>query len=210
MVAKSPVHTVLEGRHVRLEPLDPAAHSAALFAAGGGDEEVWRWLPTTTPHSEQELRAIAAGVVASARSSGGLALAVVEKSGGRAVGWTSYHDVSTVDERLEIGWTWYGRAHWGTAVNAESKLLLMAHAFEELGIGRICWKTDHLNTRSQQAISRLGAVREGVWRRHRLRSDGTTWRDSVFFSMLADEWPAAKARLEERLLRHRPASVPLP
>src|SRR3954451_12492876 len=78
----------------------------------------------------------------------------------------------------------------------------MTHAFEDLGMGRVMWKTDHLNTRSQQAISRLGAVREGVWRRHRLRSDGVTWRDSVFFSMLADEWPDASTRRRARLARH--------
>ncbi|UWE11463.1 GNAT family N-acetyltransferase [Actinacidiphila bryophytorum] len=199
MVAKSPVHTVLEGRHVRLEPLDPAAHSAALFAAGGGDEEVWRWLPVEPPRSEEEIRELAARVVAGSEDSGGLAFAVVERAGGRAVGWTTYCDVSTVDERLEIGWTWYGRDQWRTAVNTEAKLLLMDHAFDDLGYGRICWKTDLLNTRSQQAIARLGAVREGVWRRHRLRSDGVTWRDSVFFSMLADEWPDARQRLRARL-----------
>lgn len=199
MVAKSPVHTVLEGRHVRLEPLDPAAHSAALFAAGGGDEEVWRWLPVEPPRSEEEIRELAARVVAGSEDSGGLAFAVVERAGGRAVGWTTYCDVSTVDERLEIGWTWYGRDQWRTAVNTEAKLLLMGHAFDDLGYGRICWKTDLLNTRSQQAIARLGAVREGVWRRHRLRSDGVTWRDSVFFSMLADEWPDARQRLRARL-----------
>ncbi|CAG7653246.1 GNAT family N-acetyltransferase [Actinacidiphila bryophytorum] len=200
MVAKSPVHTVLEGRHVRLEPLDPAAHSAALFAAGGGDEEVWRWLPVEPPRSEEEIRQLAGRVVAGSEESGGLAFAVVERAGGRAVGWTTYCDVSTVDERLEIGWTWYGRDHWRTAVNTEAKLLLMGHAFDDLGYGRICWKTDRLNTRSQQAIARLGAVREGVWRRHRLRSDGVTWRDSVFFSMLADEWPDARQRLRARLV----------
>lgn len=199
MVAKSPVHTVLEGRHVRLEPLDPAAHSAALFAAGGGDEEVWRWLPVEPPRSEEEIRELAARVVAGSEDTGGLAFAVVERAGGRAVGWTTYCDVSTVDERLEIGWTWYGRDQWRTAVNTEAKLLLMGHAFDDLGYGRICWKTDLLNTRSQQAIARLGAVREGVWRRHRLRSDGVTWRDSVFFSMLADEWPDARQRLRARL-----------
>ena len=202
MVAKSPAPVVLDGRFVRLEPLDPSVHSADLFAAGGNDEEVWRWLPAEPPRSEEELRALAGRVVAAAGAAGGLAFAVVEKDGGRAVGWTTYHDVSTVDERLEIGWTWYGRAHWRTAVYTEAKLLLMTHAFEDLGMGRVMWKTDHLNTRSQQAISRLGAVREGVWRRHRLRSDGVTWRDSVFFSMLADEWPDAKARLRARLTEH--------
>ena len=199
MVAKSPAPTVLEGRCVRLEPLDPAAHAAALFAAGGGDEEVWRWLPVEPPRSEDEIRELACGVVAGSEDSGGLAFAVVDRAGGRAVGWTTYCDVSTVDKRLEIGWTWYGRAYWRTALNTEAKLLLMGHAFDELGYGRICWKTDLLNTRSQAAIARLGAVREGVWRRHRLRSDGETWRDSVFFSMLAEEWPDARQRLRARL-----------
>lgn len=206
MVAKNPSAVVLDGRFVRLEPLDPGAHAADLFAAGGGDEEVWRWMPTPAPRTEAELQDVAADVAASALAGGGLAFTVVEKASGRAVGWTGYHDVSTRDERLEIGWTWYGRAHWGTAVNAESKLLLMTHAFEDLGIGRICWKTDHLNTRSQKAIARLGAVREGVWRRHRLRPDGVTWRDSVFFSLLADEWPPAKAALEARVAAHAPAA----
>ncbi|WUH89958.1 GNAT family N-acetyltransferase [Streptomyces sp. NBC_00433] len=199
MVAEHPAPTVLEGRRVRLEPLDPAAHAAALFAAGGGDEEVWRWLPVEPPRSRDEIRELAGRVVTGAEESGGLAFAVVDRAGGQAVGWTTYCDVSAVDERLEIGWTWYGRAYWRTAVNTEAKLLLMGHAFDELGFGRICWKTDLLNTRSQQAIARLGAVREGVWRRHRLRSDGVTWRDSVFFSMLADEWPDARQRLRARL-----------
>ncbi|MDX6355318.1 MAG: N-acetyltransferase [Streptomyces sp.] len=199
MVAVSPAQTVLEGRFVRLEPLDPPRHAADLFAAGGADEEVWRWLPVEPPRTEEELSEVAERVIAAAEAAGGVAFAVVERAGGRAIGWTTYHDVSTVDERLEIGWTWYGRAYWRTPVNTETKLLLLGYAFEELGMGRVSWKTDHLNTRSQQAITRLGAVREGVWRRHRLRSDGVTWRDTVYFSMLAGEWPAAKARLVARL-----------
>ncbi|MEV6006502.1 GNAT family N-acetyltransferase [Streptomyces sp. NPDC051976] len=200
MTARTPAPTVLEGRHVRLEPLLPG-HAADLFAAGGGDEEVWRWLPTDAPRTEDEMRELAERVAADSVAAGGLAFAVVERTGGRAIGWTTYHDVSAVDERLEIGWTWYGRAYWRTPINTESKLLLMTHAFDDLGMGRVSWKTDVLNTRSQQAIARLGAVREGVWRRHRLRSDGVTWRDSVFFSMLVDEWPEARRRLRARLER---------
>lgn len=107
-------------------------------------------------------------------------------------------DIDVVNERLEIGSTWYGRAHWRSAVNTETKLLLITHAFEELGMGRVQLKTDHLNVRSQEAIARLGARREGVLRRHRRRPDGT-WRDTVYFSLLADEWPEARARLEARL-----------
>jgi RimJ/RimL family protein N-acetyltransferase len=199
MAAKSPSHTVLEGRFVRLEPLDPSAHAAGLFAAGGGDEEVWRWMPVEPPRSEDGIRELAGRLVARSADDGGLMFTVLDRNSGQPIGWTGYHDVSTVDERLEIGWTWYGRAYWRTAVNTETKLLMMGHAFDDLGYGRICWKTDLLNTRSQEAIARLGAVREGVWRRHRLRSDGATWRDSVFFSMLADEWPDARQRLRARL-----------
>ena len=87
---------------------------------------------------------------------------------------------------------------WRSAVNTEAKLLLLAHAFEDLGMGRVTWKTDHLNERSQNAIRRLGAQYEGTFRRHRRRPDGT-WRDTLWFSMLSDEWPAARARLTERL-----------
>jgi len=198
MPAKTPAPVVLTGSRVRLEPLNLDAHLTDLFAAGGGDPEVWRWLGAETPETEEELRAIATQVLAA--SDDYVPFAVIDLSTGRAVGWTTYMDWDTWDERLEIGWTWYGRSVWRSAVNTESKLLLLTHAFEDLGIGRVQWKTDHLNQRSQNAIARLGARPEGTLRRHRLRPDGS-WRDSVYFSMLVDEWPAARARLTERLAR---------
>ena len=194
MPAKTPVPTVLTGRHVRLEPLT-MAHVPDLFAAGGGDEEVWRWLGTETPRTEAELAAVVAELIADASY---VPFAVIGLASGKAVGWTTYMDFSAHDERLEIGWTWYGRSVWRSAVNTESKLLLLTHAFEDLGMGRVQWKTDHLNQRSQNAIQRLGGKPEGTLRRHRLRPDGS-WRDSVYFSMLADEWPAARDRLTARL-----------
>ncbi|QMU79740.1 GNAT family N-acetyltransferase [Streptacidiphilus sp. PB12-B1b] len=197
MPAKTPAPATLSGRHVRLEPLTPD-HVPELFAAGGGDDEVWRWLGHPTPRTEDELRAIAADLLA--RPDAYTAFAVVGLASGRAVGWTTYLDWDTRDERLEIGFTWYARAVWRSPVNTESKLLLLTHAFEDLGMGRVQWKTDHLNQRSQNAIARLGARPEGTLRRHRLRPDGS-WRDSVYFSMLADEWPAAKAALVARLER---------
>jgi len=197
MPAKTPAPTVLQGRRIRLEPLTPA-HVPDLFAAAGGDEEVWRWLPAGTPRTEAELRAVADSLLAAAPDQ--IAFAVIDLPSGKAVGWTTFLEIVPADERLEIGWTWYCRAVWRTAVNTEAKLLLLAHAFEDLGMGRVQWKTDLLNTRSQQAILRLGAQREGVLRRHRLRPDGS-WRDSVYFSMLADEWPEAKARLADRLAK---------
>nr|BFE82743.1 hypothetical protein GCM10020093_053440 [Planobispora longispora] len=122
---------------------------------------------------------------------------MILKESGRAVGWTTYIDVPGYDESVEIGWTWYGRAVWRTAVNTECKILLIDHAFG-LGFNRVQLKTDHLNTRSQAAIRRLGCVYEGTLRRHRRRPDGT-WRDTVYFSMLEEEWPANRARLAARL-----------
>jgi RimJ/RimL family protein N-acetyltransferase len=196
MTAKAPAPITLTGSHVRLEPLT-RDHLPDLFAAGGNDDAVWLWQGGPTPRTEEELGAKLDVLLADESF---VKFAVVLLATGRAVGWTTYLDISPVDERLEIGWTWYGSAHWRSAVNTESKLLLLTHAFEDLGMGRVQWKTDHMNERSQNAIARLGAQREGVLRRHRLRPDGT-WRDSVYFSMLRDEWPAAKGRLAERLGR---------
>jgi RimJ/RimL family protein N-acetyltransferase len=199
MPAKPPAPVTLTGRHVRLEPLT-RSHLPDLFAAGGGDDDVWRWQGGPTPHTEAELGAKLDQLLADAERGEFVAFAVVLLATGRAIGWTTYLDISPADERLEIGWTWYGSAYWRSAVNTESKLLLLTHAFEDLGMGRVQWKTDHMNTRSQNAIMRLGAQREGVLRRHRQRPDGT-WRDSVYFSMLKNEWPAARERLTARLVR---------
>ncbi|MEI7034349.1 GNAT family protein [Streptomyces pratensis] len=194
MSALPPRPVTLTGQYVELVPL-AVGHLDDLFAAGGGDEEVWRWQGGPAPQTRQELLSRLEGVLA---DPGYVPFAVVHRASGRAVGWTTYMDIAVRDERLEIGWTWYGRAYWRSAVNTETKLLLLGHAFEGLGMGRVQLKTDHRNERSQAAIARLGARREGVLRRHRLRPDGT-WRDSVYFSLLADEWPAAKARLTARL-----------
>ncbi|QNS08370.1 GNAT family N-acetyltransferase [Streptomyces xanthii] len=198
MTAKTPTPVTLTGTHVRLEPLT-RGHLSDLFAAGGNDDEVWRWQGGPTPTTEAELGAKLDDVLDDELVA--LPFAVVLLETGRAIGWTTYLDVSEQNERLEIGWTWYGRRHWRSAVNTESKLLLLTHAFEELGMGRVQWKTDHMNHRSRTAIARLGAQPEGILRRHRQRPDGT-FRDSVYFSMLADEWPAAKAGLQSKLAKY--------
>ncbi|MEV0196989.1 GNAT family protein [Nonomuraea sp. NPDC050691] len=189
MTAKLPSPVVLENDVVRLEPLT-LAHVPDLFAAGGGDPEVWRWL-SALPGTEEELREVAAGLIADDKH---VPLAVVPRESGRAVGWTTYCDVPGFDESVEIGWTWYGRAVWRTAVNTNCKVLLIDHAFDELGYNRVMLKTDVLNTRSQNAIRRIGGVHEGTLRRHRTRPDGT-WRDTVVFGILQEEWPAHRARL---------------
>jgi N-acetyltransferase len=193
VTAKHPQPVTLTGRTVRLEPLTPD-HLSDLFKAGGRDEEVWRWQGGPAPRNEAEL----AERLRSVLDGEYVPFAVIHLESGRAIGWTTFMDIDAPHERLEIGWTWYGRAYWRSSVNTECKLLLLAHAFEDLGMGRVQLKTDHLNTRSQAAIARLGAQREGTLRRHRRRPDGT-WRDTVYFSILKTEWPEAKARLAARL-----------
>ncbi|MER7666723.1 MULTISPECIES: GNAT family protein [unclassified Streptomyces] len=197
MPATMPAPVTLTGHHVRLEPLT-TAHLPDLFAAGGGDDEVWRWQGGPTPHTQDALGEKLDALLDSAARGTYIPFAVVHRPTGRAVGWTTYMDIDVRQERLEIGWTWYGRAFWRTALNTETKLLLLRHAFEELGMGRVQLKTDHMNVRSQKAITRLGARREGALRRHRLRPDGT-WRDTVYFSILTDEWPAVREGLAARL-----------
>ncbi|WP_327292947.1 GNAT family N-acetyltransferase [Streptomyces sp. NBC_01198] len=197
MPARIPLPTTLTGRHVRLEPL-AMTHRGDLFAAGGGDEELWRWQGGPAPRTQEELDGKLSMLLDAAGRGEYVPFAVIHRASGRAIGWTTYLDIEVADERLEIGWTWYGRAYWRTAVNTESKLLLLGHAFHDLGMGRVQLKTDHLNLRSQAAIARIGAQREGVLRRHRRRPDGT-WRDSVYFSLLVQEWPAAKERLTARM-----------
>ena len=116
---------------------------------------------------------------------------------GTVVGTSSLGDVDLVNERVHLGWSMYGSRWWGTQVNPETKLLLLGHAFD-CGFGRVKIQTDIINVRSQAAIAKLGATREGVVRRDMKRRDGT-WRDSVVFSVIADDWPAVKAGLEARL-----------
>ncbi|GAA3377269.1 GNAT family protein [Streptomyces sannanensis] len=197
MPAKTPQPVRLTGHHVELVPLT-MEHLGELFAAGGGDDEVWRWQGGPTPRTQEELGAKLGALLEAAERGEYVPFAVIHRASGQAAGWTTFMDIDAPNERLEIGWTWYGHAFRRTAVNTETKLLLLTHAFEELGMGRVQLKTDHMNHRSQAAIARLGAQREGVLRRHRRRPDGT-WRDTVYFSLLAEEWPAAKARLSARL-----------
>ncbi len=134
-----------------------------------------------------------------------VAWATVERASGSAVGSTRFGDIAPEHDRVEIGWTWISPLPAPTAVNTEAKLLQLTYAFETLGAGRVALKTDGRNERSQRAIERLGAVREGTLRRHMRLPDGYV-RDTVYYSILADEWPAVKARLTERLARE--ASAP--
>jgi len=129
-----------------------------------------------------------------------LPFAVVYQATGRAIGASRYLDIQRAHRSVEIGGSWYGRAFQRTAVNTESKYLLLRHAFDDLGCIRVQLKTDGRNERSQRAIERLGAVREGVLRHSMIMPDGHI-RDSIYYSILAEEWPGVKAKLEAMLAR---------
>ena len=124
-----------------------------------------------------------------------LPFAVVERATGRAIGSTRYLDIRRNDRGLEIGWTWLGAAYQRTPTNTESKYLLLRHAFDDLGTIRVQLKTDLRNERSQRAIERLGAIREGVLRKHVILWDGFI-RDTAYYSILDNEWPGVRKRLE--------------
>ncbi|WP_223690246.1 GNAT family N-acetyltransferase [Leifsonia poae] len=191
----------LHGRVVTLTGVhDPEKDAAELFAALD-DDRVWAFLagrPASPAALAEQLAALSdpgpqfQWLVRTSVPIRGLAV-------GTVIGKTSYLDIVAQDARLEIGSTAYAPSVWGSAVNPETKLLLLGYGFQTLRAGRIQLKTDVRNERSQRAIDRLGARFEGVLRRHMRRADGTL-RDTVLFSILAEEWPEVRGRLNERVL----------
>lgn len=192
----NPTPVVLYGDRVRLEPLDHR-HIESLLEAAASDE-VWRYMPVPRPASAAAMADLVDKAWKAAALGTEIPFAIVTDADDRAVGSTRFLDIRRVDRGLEIGWTWVGLEYQRTAANTESKFLLLRHAFEELGALRVQLKTDGRNERAQRAIERLGAVHEGVLRRQRLMWDGV-YRDTVYYSILADEWPAVKRRLERLL-----------
>jgi N-acetyltransferase len=194
MLTLSDLRPTLAAGPVRLEPL-AEAHRAGL-ALAADDDQIWDHMP---------LAASGDGFNAWFDLSLDLALegreavwAVRTLADGVLVGSTRYLAIEPAHRRLEIGHTWYAPAVWGGPVNPACKLALMGHAFETLGFNRVELKTDNRNLRSQAAIAKLGATREGVFRAHMIRRDGSL-RDSVYFSVVRDEWPAVRDRLTARL-----------
>jgi RimJ/RimL family protein N-acetyltransferase len=192
---KPPAPVVLEGRLVRLEPMC-REHLPGLTAAGL-DPELWRWTVSRV-RDEREMAEWLAGALQDADNGAAVPFAILDRATGLVIGSTRYGNISVPDERLEIGWTWLGRPWQRSGRNAEAKCLLLRHAFEALGAARVEFKTDALNGASRAALRALGAVEEGVLRRHTRTAAGRV-RDTVYFGILAAEWPAVRAGLEERL-----------
>ncbi|HKE43001.1 MAG TPA: GNAT family protein [Steroidobacteraceae bacterium] len=195
----NPKPVTLEGHGLQLEPL-AVEHEEALRAAAS-DGELWKLWYTAIPDRDK-VTAYIATALAGQQQGHMLPWVVRELRSGTIVGTTRYHDIIAEVDRVEIGYTWYGSSWQRTHVNTACKLLLFAHAFESLGCKVVGLRTDNFNFRSQRAIEALGAKKDGVIRHHHLRRNGTV-RDSVMYSVLAQEWPDVKRHLLFRLERHR-------
>lgn len=187
---------VLTGRWVRLEPL-AEEHRDGLYAASD-DDRVWAFLPAGGRGPEFD-RAFD-DALAMRETGKRLPYAVRLLTTNELIGATAYIDPLPAHKRVEIGWTWYRPDQWATAVNPECKLLLLSHAFDTLSLNRVSFHVDALNVRSQAAVAKLGATREGVLRCHAVVRGGRI-RDTVVFSIVAGEWPHVKAGLLARLER---------
>jgi RimJ/RimL family protein N-acetyltransferase len=185
----------LEGRYIRLEPLSLAHH--AQLCEMGLDEELWRWVvrPVRTP---DEMRAYIEEALADQAAGTALPFATIDKASGRAIGSTRFANIDRVNHHVEIGWTWLGLRWQRTAANTEAKYLMLRHAFETWGCLRVEFKTDSLNEPSREALLRIGAKEEGLFRNHMITSTGRL-RHSVYYSIIASEWPSVKAHLEQKL-----------
>lgn len=185
----------LEGNFVRLEPLS-INHLDQLCEAGL-DEELWRWIPTQISNRQEMKNYIEVALDEQDRGIS-LPFATIEKSTNKAIGSTRFGNITVKDRRAEIGWTWIAKDWQRTFVNTEAKLLMLTHAFETWKCIRVEFKTDALNEKSRNAILRLGAKQEGIFRQHVICQSGRL-RDSVYFSILDSEWAQIKKQLDAKL-----------
>ena len=187
---------VLKGKNARLEPLN-ATHAQGLFAIGQ-DEETWRYLLRPRLASPADAQSFVEEALRFETTGTQLPFVIIDQKSNRIAGSTRYLDIRPNDRAIEIGSTWLGREFQRTAINTECKYLLLRYAFDELGMVRVTLKTDARNKRSQRAIERLGATREGVLRKHMVLWDGYI-RDTVYYSILNSEWPWVRQRLQKFL-----------
>ena len=188
----------IQDKHVRLEPMTEA-HAPALAEIGIG-QPFWDFMVYGKINTVDDMRNWVLDVLSREKKGTDLAFVAIHLASGRVAGATRYLNIMPNDRGLEIGGTWYGPEFQRTAVNTESKYLLLQHAFETLGCIRVQLKTDSRNERSQRAIERIGAVKEGVLRNHMILPDGH-YRHSVYYSILDTEWPDVKKRLEAMMNR---------
>jgi RimJ/RimL family protein N-acetyltransferase len=189
---------VMAGAHVRLEPMAPDHVDGFLAAV---DDDVLRHLSIPPLHTREDVVQWVTRVFSARGDRVLVPWTQVDVRTGEVAGTTSYYEVSPSTRSVAIGHTWLGQRWWRTGVNTEAKLLLLQRAFDVLGAVRVVWHTDIRNERSQAAIARLGAEREGVLRKHKIRRDGS-WRDTVQYAMTDDDWPRVRDRLRARLAAH--------
>jgi RimJ/RimL family protein N-acetyltransferase len=188
----------LEGAHVRLEPLDLSKHWDGLRAIGL-DPELWRFTASKC-YDEGALRRYFETALEEQSRGVTVAFVTTLAATGEVIGSTRFGNIVARHKRAEIGWTWLCSAHQRTRANTEAKYLMLRHAFESWGLMRVEFKTSSTNLKSQNAMRRLGLVEEGTFRKWMFNEDGTV-RDTMWFSVVDDEWPAMKSRLEAMLAR---------
>lgn len=189
---------LLEGKKIMLEPLSLAHHDDLCEA--GLHEQIWQLAPVALKTTEDMQSYIQAALDEQARGVS-LPFATVEKASGKAIGSTRFGNIDAANKRVEIGWTWIAPGWQRTFVNTEAKYLMLKHAFETWRCNRVEFKTDALNERSRNAILRIGAKAEGIFRQHMV-TESCRLRDSAYFSIINTEWPEVKAILEEKLNTH--------
>ncbi len=191
---------ILQGEIVRLEPL-ARRHEGGLFRAAQ-DARIWRWLQYGTAQNREEFGRWIEDAVSRSEDGTEGAFAILDARTGEPIGSTRYLALRPGHRGIEIGWTWLASARWGTGANVEAKLLMLGHAFGNLGCMRVEFKTDRRNERSRNAIAALPAKFEGIFRKHMLLPDGGV-RDSAYYSITDDEWPDVEGNLRRRLERIR-------
>lgn len=189
----------LTGQKVRLEPL-ALEHAPALYEALKEAPNLWQYIYVQQPRSLEQMEQWVAQALQDQAQGTSLPFTSIDLASGRIVGSTRYLRIEVQHRGVEIGWSWLTPSAQRTGINTESKYLLLCHAFEHLGAIRVQLNTHHLNVQSQQAIERLGAVKEGILRNNRIMPDGS-YRHSVYYSIIENEWSNAKARLEARMSR---------
>jgi N-acetyltransferase len=194
-VSAADLRATFAGRLVRVEPL-AAEHEHGLVEAAG-DPEMFAWMPVDMASSRDALHEWLISTLAAAREASTVPFAIVAADSGRVLGSTRFLELRFEHLRAEIGWTWITRSAWSTGVNVETKLLLLEHAFERVGLRRVEFKTDARNERSRGALLALGATFEGILRKHMVIRGGGE-RDSAYYSVIDDEWPAVKRQLVAR------------